>query len=279
MSAAPARRPRRIAIVSHSRARLGGVESYVATLVPALRRAGHTVGCWFETAGHGADSVIAPDDQVPCWVASEQVGAAVGELAAWKPDVVYAHGLASPSHERAVMGVAPVVFFAHSYYGVCISGTKSWQVPVVQPCQRTLRASLPGGVLPAALRRLEPADAGAAVPAAARQARAACAATRASWWRAATWPTSTPGTVWDRRCAWCRCPWSRRSRGPLARSRPTIRGAPGGCSFSADSNPPRAWTSRSRAPRSWPRPRRARSTFSCPAKARDGHASRRGPRR
>lgn len=137
MSAATARRPRRIAIVSHSRARVGGVESYVATLVPALRRAGHVVGCWFETAGHGAESVIAPGDQVPCWVASEQAGAAVGELAAWKPDVVYAHGLSSPSHERAVMGVAPVVFFAHSYYGVCVSGTKSWQLPVVQPCQRT----------------------------------------------------------------------------------------------------------------------------------------------
>ena len=44
-------RRRRIAIVSHSRERVGGVESYVATLVPALRRAGHEVGCWFETAG------------------------------------------------------------------------------------------------------------------------------------------------------------------------------------------------------------------------------------
>ena len=137
MIAQRARHPRRIAIVSHSRARVGGVESYVATLVPALRRAGHAVGCWFETAGRGPDRVIAPDDQVPCWVASEEVGAAMGELAAWKPDVVYTHGLASPAHERAVMGVAPAVFFAHSYYGVCISGTKSWQVPVLQPCQRT----------------------------------------------------------------------------------------------------------------------------------------------
>jgi len=137
MIAGRARHPRRIAIVSHSRARVGGVESYVATLVPALRRAGHAVGCWFETAGHGPDRVIAPDDHGPFWVASEQAGAAVGELAAWKPDVVYVHGLASPVHERAVMRVAPAVFFAHSYYGVCISGTKSWQLPVVQPCQRT----------------------------------------------------------------------------------------------------------------------------------------------
>jgi glycosyltransferase involved in cell wall biosynthesis len=137
MSAATAVRPRRIAIVSHSRARIGGVESYVATLVPALRRSGHTVGCWFETAGHGPDRVIAADDRGPCWVASEQAGAAVGELAAWRPDVIYAHGLVSPSHERAVMRVAPAVFFAHAYYGVCVSGTKSWQLPVVQPCQRT----------------------------------------------------------------------------------------------------------------------------------------------
>jgi glycosyltransferase involved in cell wall biosynthesis len=123
---------RRVAIVAHSRVRVGGVETYLASVVPALRRAGYEVGCWFETAGAGADPVVAPDDGVVSWV-----GGLAG-LQAWKPDVVYGHGVASPVHERATMRLAPAVFFAHSYYGACVSGTKSFRFPVLQTCDRAL---------------------------------------------------------------------------------------------------------------------------------------------
>jgi glycosyltransferase involved in cell wall biosynthesis len=129
---------RRIAIVSHSRARVGGVESYVAALVPALRRAGHEVGCWFETAGAGADSVVPPGADVASWVASAASDDGIAQLARWRPDVVYGHGVVSPAHERATMRLAPAVFFAHSYYGACVSGTKSLRFPVLQTCERTL---------------------------------------------------------------------------------------------------------------------------------------------
>jgi glycosyltransferase involved in cell wall biosynthesis len=129
---------RRVAIVSHSRARVGGVETYLASVVPALRRAGYEVGCWFETAGADADPVIAPDDGVMSWVASADSDHGVAGLAAWKPDVVYGHGVVSPAHERATMQLAPAVFFAHSYYGACISGTKSFKFPVMRPCERAL---------------------------------------------------------------------------------------------------------------------------------------------
>lgn len=127
---------RRVAIVSHSRARVGGVETYLAALVPALRRAGHEVGCWFETAGAGADPVIAPADGVVSWVASATADSGLAALAAWKPDVVYGHGVVSPAHERATMRLAPAVFFAHSYYGACVSGTKSHRFPVLRTCGR-----------------------------------------------------------------------------------------------------------------------------------------------
>ena len=129
---------RRIAIVSHSLARVGGVETYVASIVPALRRAGHEVGCWFETAGLGADPVIAPADDVASWVASADPDRGLAALAAWKPDVVYGHGVVSPAHERATMQLAPAVFFAHSYYGACVSGTKSHRFPVLRTCERVL---------------------------------------------------------------------------------------------------------------------------------------------
>ena len=83
---------RRVAIVSHSRARVGGVETYLASIVPALVRAGHDVGCWFETAGAGADPVIDANHGVESWVASPDGDGGLADLAAWKPDVVYGHG-------------------------------------------------------------------------------------------------------------------------------------------------------------------------------------------
>src|SRR2546423_8225430 len=32
--------------------------------------------------------------------------------------------------------VAPAVFFAHAYYGTCISGAKTFKRPTVTPCDR-----------------------------------------------------------------------------------------------------------------------------------------------
>jgi len=35
-----------------------------------------------------------------------------------------------------VLDIAPAVFFAHNYYGTCISGAKTFKTPVVTPCGR-----------------------------------------------------------------------------------------------------------------------------------------------
>jgi len=138
MSSQASLQPRRIAIVSHSRARLGGVESYVASIVPALQRAGCEVGCWFESDGDAADPVVPADSVASCWSAGEFADGGIEAVRAWKPDVVYAHGIVSSDRERQLMRLAPAVCFAHSYYGACISGTKTWRVPVVRTCERTL---------------------------------------------------------------------------------------------------------------------------------------------
>jgi glycosyltransferase involved in cell wall biosynthesis len=58
------------------------------------------------------------------------------KLRAWKPDVVYAHGHLGPELMRGLVQVAPAVFYAHGYYGTCISGAKSFKFPVVRPCTR-----------------------------------------------------------------------------------------------------------------------------------------------
>jgi glycosyltransferase involved in cell wall biosynthesis len=57
-------------------------------------------------------------------------------LKQWQPDVIYCHKLNDASLERQILGLAPSVFFAHDYNGMCISGTKSFMFPVMQPCNR-----------------------------------------------------------------------------------------------------------------------------------------------
>jgi glycosyltransferase involved in cell wall biosynthesis len=49
---------------------------------------------------------------------------------------VFVHGLLDPAFEERLQRVAPAVFFAHGYYGVCISGEKTHKFPIAQPCGR-----------------------------------------------------------------------------------------------------------------------------------------------
>jgi len=127
----------RIAIAAHSPRRVGGVEQYLAAVVPALARAGHEVACWFETEDTGHSPILDRGELVTTWTASRLPERGVPAVREWRPDVVYAHGLADAAAERALVGVAPSVLFAHSYYGTCISGTKTVQTPSPRCCTRT----------------------------------------------------------------------------------------------------------------------------------------------
>lgn len=125
----------RIAVVSHTLARLGGTETYLQEVVPALGARGHDVACAFEERPASAEPMaLSPD--VPRW----RLPSELELLRAWRPDVLYVHGLRSPRLEAALLDVAPAVLFAHSYYGTCISGSKTWSVPRPTPCARRFGA-------------------------------------------------------------------------------------------------------------------------------------------
>ncbi len=127
----------RIAVVNWSARRAGGAEHYVANVIPALTGSGHAVALWAETDAPADREPIAPRDQLPTFVVRD-LGrdAALSALRGWAPDVIYAHGLLSPPLEARVLDIAPAVFMVHGYYGTCISGAKSFQVPVARPCHR-----------------------------------------------------------------------------------------------------------------------------------------------
>jgi glycosyltransferase involved in cell wall biosynthesis len=60
---------------------------------------------------------------------------ALAALEQWRPDVIYVHGMYLQS-AAPVVEIAPVVLFAHGYYGTCISGNKMFAAPRPRPCAR-----------------------------------------------------------------------------------------------------------------------------------------------
>ena len=127
----------RVAIATWSGRRVGGVEDYLAAIVPALIRAGHDVAFYHETdQPFDRDAIALPDD-VPVICAAEcGAVAALAELRSWGPDLIYGHGLRDGVVEREMLGIAPSVLFVHTYYGTCISGSKTFTRPIVTPCSR-----------------------------------------------------------------------------------------------------------------------------------------------
>jgi glycosyltransferase involved in cell wall biosynthesis len=126
----------RIAISTWSARRAGGVETYLADLIPALLAAGHDALLWCEVDAPADREPIASSGMPVVCVSRLGPAGAVGGLVAWHPDVVYAHGLTDPLLEARLLDVAPTAFFVHSYYGTCISGGKTFTRPTVTPCSR-----------------------------------------------------------------------------------------------------------------------------------------------
>ncbi|SRR5579875_39 len=127
----------RIAIVNWSSRRAGGVEAYLDRVIGGLHSAGHETAFFCELDSPVSRQAIRVPAETPLWCASE-IGnqAAISALRNWRPDIIYAHGLMDPALEAATLGIAPGVFFAHSYRGTCISGAKTFKFPAVRPCSR-----------------------------------------------------------------------------------------------------------------------------------------------
>src|SRR2546425_10600393 len=127
----------RIAITSGSRRKVGGMETYISTIIPGLHRLGHTLAFWSELDQPTDREPIPLPNDVPAWAVSELgVEPALAALRDWRPDLIYAHGFLEPELEARMLAIAPAVFCALAYYGTCISGAKTFKFPVVTPCSR-----------------------------------------------------------------------------------------------------------------------------------------------
>ncbi|MGF1579481.1 MAG: glycosyltransferase family 4 protein [Gemmataceae bacterium] len=126
----------RIAVINKSCRRVGGTESYLDSVIPVLRQAGHEISFWCETQEPSFKPRLQLSDETPFWCAEDNLEQAIDGLSKWSPDLLYAHGMGDPLLEGRLQSIAPGIFFIHSYYGACISGRKTVSFPTPKPCER-----------------------------------------------------------------------------------------------------------------------------------------------
>jgi glycosyltransferase involved in cell wall biosynthesis len=113
----------------------GGVQSYLAAVMPALAARGHRVALLHRDALRGQRSP-APEGAPHFGTAVRGVDWALGAARAWGPDVAFSHNMGPLEVERGLLDAGPVVKMMHGYFGTCIGGQKAHLFPSAEPCGR-----------------------------------------------------------------------------------------------------------------------------------------------
>jgi glycosyltransferase involved in cell wall biosynthesis len=113
---------------------IGGTETYLRALLPALRERGFDLGLLYDVPAAGPDVIDACCPDMPSW---QTAGGGTDAALRWRPDVCLTNGMLTPDPEEQLVERLPTVLFAHGYYATCASGTKcqGWAAP--RPCART----------------------------------------------------------------------------------------------------------------------------------------------
>lgn len=145
----------RILLANEARAGGGGVESYLASLVPGLEARGH------ETALLYANSA---DAEGPTRIATREAWSvtdlglerAVAGARAWRPDVCVSHNMRLLDVDEALAAEWPTFKMMHGYFGTCVSGHKAFSFPSIEPCPRVCGAGCLVYFLPRKCGQLRP---------------------------------------------------------------------------------------------------------------------------
>jgi glycosyltransferase involved in cell wall biosynthesis len=119
----------------------GGVETYLAGILPELQRRGHDVTC-LATNPRTFVSGDAIANKFPLITSAN--GSAEKALEAVRhlqPDLCFSHNMGDLIFERKLTELVPMVKFMHGYFGTCIGGHKSHLWPQPQPCSRKFGAA------------------------------------------------------------------------------------------------------------------------------------------
>jgi glycosyltransferase involved in cell wall biosynthesis len=128
----------RILIVNEAFRGGGGVETYLATLIPSLMAAGHDVGLLHDNpASQGGPLRIAPEGIWRAGITDEGFDRSLTRVRDFAPDVCFSHNMRRLAYSRRLMAEWPVVKMMHGHFGTCVSGQKAFTFPSVVACTRT----------------------------------------------------------------------------------------------------------------------------------------------
>jgi glycosyltransferase involved in cell wall biosynthesis len=140
----------RILITTSNLSIVGGAQTHIQALLPALVEAGHVVAVLHEDVETAPGATIV--DQVPgimTWrIAKINKRQVLDQIESWKPDIAYNHGMNDLVTETEIVRRWPTFLFVHSSSGTCISGTKRWRRPRLAICERVFGPACLGLYLP-----------------------------------------------------------------------------------------------------------------------------------
>lgn len=127
----------RILVVNNQRGLVGGLETYLHGLFPALHASGHQVALLYKNeASDGAPGIDSGGGCEVVWRGDDLTPGIPDEVESWNPDVVYLNEPPSFPLHSALVDRFPVVMFAHGYFGACATGRKMHAFPQPIPCTR-----------------------------------------------------------------------------------------------------------------------------------------------
>ena len=128
----------KILIATQCRSIIGGLETYVQALIPALLKRGHELAMLYDYPGSAEGGTIDPPEaELPVWYC-ETLRKNPGqwrEVTDWGPDIIYAQSCIDI--DKALAGW-PTVLYAHNYWATCATGQKCHTFPTIRTCTRTL---------------------------------------------------------------------------------------------------------------------------------------------
>ena len=115
----------------------GGVQSYLAAVMPALAARGHEVALLhLDPLRSDNEGSPAPPGAPHFGMMEMGTEAALAAARGWAPDLCFSHNMRPLEVERALLAAAPVVKMMHGYFGTCIGGQKTHLFPRAEPCTR-----------------------------------------------------------------------------------------------------------------------------------------------
>jgi glycosyltransferase involved in cell wall biosynthesis len=127
----------RILLANDEVAGAGGVETYLAALVPELQAHGHEIGLLHESAvASPSSSSFAAADLWRAGVRDRGLSDALARVRLFAPDVCFSHNMRALDVDEGLLRDWPVVKMMHGHFGTCISGHKAFTLPVARACTR-----------------------------------------------------------------------------------------------------------------------------------------------